>query len=98
MNTVQVINAQLSFGSQFQYDPHASLAHTAPERRPMVKKDEPYTYKTRTPMIQLLNQLGPVDALVMLSQNTYTNSDQLCIIKYKFYPLIEVINSVRGCL
>jgi len=33
---VQVINAQVSFGSQFQYESHTSLTHTAPERIHMV--------------------------------------------------------------
>jgi hypothetical protein len=33
---VQVINAQVSFGFQFQYDSHTSLTHTAPERIHMV--------------------------------------------------------------
>ena len=37
MNIIQVINAQVSFGYQFQYDLHALLAQTTPERIPMVK-------------------------------------------------------------
>ncbi|KAJ0850368.1 putative ribosomal protein L2 [Helianthus annuus] len=41
LGKIQVIKAQVSFGSQLQYDPHASLAHTAPERIPMVKKINP---------------------------------------------------------
>jgi len=57
---VQVINAQVSFGSQFQYDSHTSLTHTAPERIYMVfflntygffLKKKTYTKNTKTSMI-----------------------------------------------
>jgi hypothetical protein len=57
---VQVINAQVSFGSQFQYESHTSLTHTAPERIHMVffkihmfffKKKKTYTKNTKTSMI-----------------------------------------------
>ena len=39
--TNQVINAHVSFGSQLQYEPHASFAQTAPEIIPIVKKGKP---------------------------------------------------------
>ena len=37
----QVIRAHVSLGSQLQYEPQASLAHTAPAMIPIVKKGKP---------------------------------------------------------
>jgi len=36
-----VINAQVSFGSQLQYDPQASFAQTPPAIIPIVKNGKP---------------------------------------------------------
>ena len=37
----QVISAHVSFGSQLQYEPHASFAQTAPAIIPIVKNGNP---------------------------------------------------------
>ena len=41
------MRAQVSFGSQLQYVPQVSLAHTAPDRIPNVKKHHPGMGKHR---------------------------------------------------
>ncbi len=40
-NTSQVISAQVSLGSQLQYEPQASFAQTPPAIIPMVRRGNP---------------------------------------------------------